>query len=95
MSALETWLANRAHTARCSTLSSGAFVHGAFCDCGCHLEAEPTHWIGDAPTSLHSNGGASFARTTRDTSEVTCVLCRTLLARDSHDSGEGHGTREG
>lgn len=46
------------------------------------------HWIGDAPTSLHGNGAASFDRTTRDPADVTCPLCLTLLARpEPHDSG--------
>lgn len=92
MTALDNWLAHRAHTGRCSVLSNGAFSHeNGLCDCGCHLEPERTHWVGDAPTSLHGNGAASFTHTTRDPSEVTCVLCRTLLARESHDVGEGQG----
>ena len=47
----------------------------------CGHSREPVHWVGDAPTSLHGNGAISFARTTRESAEVTCVLCRTLLAR--------------
>ena len=42
---------------------------------------DPIHWVGDAPTSLHGNGAASFNRTTRDPANVTCALCLTLLAR--------------
>lgn len=42
---------------------------------------EAVHWVGDAPTSLHGNGAASFNRTTRERARVTCGLCRTLLAR--------------
>jgi hypothetical protein len=50
-------------------------------------KAMPIHWVGEAPTSLHGNGAASFPRTTRDTAEVTCKLCLTLLARtESADS---------
>ena len=37
------------------------------------------HWVGDAPTSLHGNGAASFERTTRDPSGVTCKLCLSEL----------------
>ena len=55
--------------------------------------SEAVHWVGDAPTSLHGNGAASFARSTRDRFEVTCRLCLTLLARGDADtapeSGEG------
>ena len=48
------------------------------------------HWVGDAPTSLHGNGAASFERTTREAQAVTCTLCRTLLARPDHtDRSEG------
>lgn len=43
----------------------------------------PVHWVGDAPTSLHGNGAASFDLTTRDEAEVTCSLCLTLLDRES------------
>jgi hypothetical protein len=39
------------------------------------------HWVGDSPTSLHGNGAASFARTTREIDLVTCSLCVILLAR--------------
>jgi hypothetical protein len=46
---------------------------------------EPVHWIGDAPTSLHGNGAASFKRTTRDVAAVTCRLCLTLVARNHPD----------
>lgn len=52
---------------------------------------EPVHWVGDAPTSLHGNGAASFARTTREVAEVTCRLCLTLLAREQRC----HGDRDG
>ncbi|MBN9214701.1 MAG: hypothetical protein J0J04_07795 [Microbacterium sp.] len=45
------------------------------------------HWEGDAPTSLHGNGPDHFRatghQTTRDTTEVTCKLCLTLLAREA------------
>lgn len=44
----------------------------------------PVHWIGDAPTSLHGNGAASFERTTRDERAVTCRLCLSLLGRNEH-----------
>lgn len=44
--------------------------------------SESVHWIGDAPTSLHGNGAASFAHTTRDRSSVTCTLCLSILERD-------------
>lgn len=43
-----------------------------------------THWISDAPTSLHGNGAASFNLTARDSSQVTCNLCLKLLARDDN-----------
>lgn len=51
---------------------------------------EVVHWIGDAPTSLHGNGAASFEHTSRDPAEVTCGLCLTLLARNEQCI-EGHG----
>jgi hypothetical protein len=44
-------------------------------------KAVSIHWVGDAPTSLHGDGAASFKRTTRDAAEVTCNLCLLLLAR--------------
>jgi hypothetical protein len=51
------------------------------------------HWVGEAPTSLHGNGANSFARTTRNVPEVSCPLCRTLLARtvtrDTHPAEHG------
>ena len=40
--------------------------------------AEPVHWIGDAPTSLHGNGAASFTATSRHWQSVTCTLCLSL-----------------
>jgi len=36
----------------------------------------------DAPTSLHGNGAASFALTTRDPAEVSCRLCLYLWHRN-------------
>ena len=45
------------------------------------IRLDPIHWVGDAPTSLHGNGATSFNRTARESAMVTCVLCRTLLAR--------------
>jgi len=33
------------------------------------------HLVMNAPTSLHGNGAASFALTTRDPEEVSCKLC--------------------
>lgn len=47
------------------------------------LDSLPIHWVGDAPSSLHGNGAASFTLTTRDPKKATCRLCLTLLARDS------------
>lgn len=46
---------------------------------------DAVHWVGDAPTSLHGNGAASFERTTRDPAAVTCSLCRALLAQEARD----------
>ncbi|WP_295821581.1 hypothetical protein [uncultured Microbacterium sp.] len=46
----------------------------------------PVHWVGDAPTSLHGNGAASFNLTTRAAAKVTCSLCLTLLDRESSGS---------
>jgi hypothetical protein len=43
------------------------------------------HWVGDAPTSLHGNGAASFTSGSRDADEVTCSLCLALLAREPED----------
>jgi hypothetical protein len=45
------------------------------------MSDQTIHWVGDAPTSLHGNGAASFARTTRSAADVTCRLCLSLLAR--------------
>lgn len=45
------------------------------------------HWVGDAPTSLHGNGAASFERTTRDPAAVTCRLCLKLLDRALYEAG--------
>ena len=42
---------------------------------------EHIHWVSDAPTSLHGNGAASFALTTRDPLKVTCRLCASMLLR--------------
>lgn len=39
----------------------------------------------DAPTSLHGNGAASFALTTRDPAEVSCELCLYLWQRNPLD----------
>lgn len=39
------------------------------------------HLVMDAPTSLHGNGAASFALTTRDPAEVSCPLCLYLWHR--------------
>lgn len=51
-------------------------------------DSGPVHWVGEAPTSLHGNGAASFDRTTRDPAGVTCALCQTLLARgEGRDDG--------
>lgn len=44
--------------------------------------SDPVHWIGDAPTSLHGNGAASFEHTTRDRAAVTCQLCLSILDRE-------------
>ena len=50
------------------------------------MSAPVIHWVGDAPTSLHGNGAASFEQTTRDPAAATCKLCRyLLLARDAED----------
>lgn len=49
---------------------------------------EAVHWVGDAPTSLHGNGAASFVHTTRDPREVTCRLCLHILAADEREAGE-------
>ena len=74
------------HTSYCSVLQRGAFDRAEVCGCWCHKpENQPVHWVGDAPTSLHGNGASSFERTTRDAAAVTCMLCRTLLARGSAD----------
>lgn len=43
------------------------------------------HWVGDAPTSLHGNGAASFELATRDQAEATCKLCRTILDRQTEE----------
>jgi hypothetical protein len=45
--------------------------------------ASIVHWIGDAPTSLHGNGASASEHTTRNSAEVTCRLCLTLLAREA------------
>lgn len=42
---------------------------------------EDVHLVGDAPTSLHGNGAASFNQTMRDVTRVTCGLCRVLMRR--------------
>ena len=49
------------------------------------LALDPIHWAGDAPTSLHGNGAASFNRTARNPASVTCALCLTLLAAGGDD----------
>lgn len=41
------------------------------------------HWVGDAPTSLHGNGAASFEHTSRDWMDVTCRLCIHILLNDA------------
>ena len=77
---VETWVArwNQDHTdVEWYVWESGAYVPGP---------TGPVHWVGEAPTSRHGNGAASFERTTRDCAEVTCSLCLTLLDRESSDS---------
>lgn len=49
---------------------------------------DAVHWIGDAPTSLHGNGAASFERTTRDAAEVTCKLCISQIALETPTSAQ-------
>lgn len=46
----------------------------------------------DAPTSLHGNGAASFALTTRDPAEVSCRLCLYLWHRNPMGDGFGGET---
>jgi len=48
----------------------------------------------DAPTSLHGNGAASFALTTRDPAEVSCRLCLYLWHRNpmNDDTGRDVGS---
>lgn len=68
----------------------GACVAAELADAAVREPDETVHWVGDAPTSLHGNGAASSARTTRDAREVTCKLCTSLLARpDTDGSGSG------
>jgi hypothetical protein len=51
----------------------------------CQASPPVTHWVGDAPTSLHGNGASSFEHATRDQAAVTCKLCLALLA--AHTGG--------
>jgi hypothetical protein len=49
------------------------------------MSATMIHLELDAPTSLHGNGAASFALTTRDPAEVSCRLCLYLWHRNPMD----------
>lgn len=46
------------------------------------MSATTIHLELDAPTSLHGNGAASFALTTRDPAAVSCTLCLYLWHRN-------------
>lgn len=85
----------RLRDSRCSPVVPEAQVRQeAACDRISEFDArllavrdEAMHWVSDAPTSLHGNGAASFARTTHVRADVTCQRCLSILDAASHDDG--------